>query len=137
MEQKTDYIYLASQAQEKFKAAGFDIALDNISIGRIYPEEEPREAGFVVFFAELPEDGTESCIIYVKAFSGKTPRVAHIISKNKTKVRNYGVNNTFRAIDKTEWRYAKTEDGKDYEIITEEFYRNRQRIVETASKNAE
>ncbi len=137
MEQKTDYIYLASQAQEKFRNAGFEIALENISIGRIYPEEDPREAGFVVFFAELPEDGTESCIIYVKAFSGKTPRVAHIISKNKAKVRNYGVNNTFRAIDKTEWRYAKTEDGKDYEIITEEFYRNRQRIVETASKNAE
>ena len=136
MEQKTDYIYLASQAQEKFKAAGFEIALENISIGRIYPEEDPREAGFVVFFAELPEDGTESCIIYVKAFSGKTPRIAHIISKNKTKVRNYGVNNTFRAIDKTEWRYAKTEDGKDYEIITEEFYRNRQRVVEAASKNA-
>ncbi len=136
MEQKTDYIYLASQAQEKFRNAGFEIALENISIGRIYPEEDPREAGFVVFFAELPEDGTESCIIYVKAFSGKTPRVAHIISKNKTKVRNYGVNNTFRAIDKTEWRYAKTEDGKDYEIITEEFYRNRQRVVEAASKNA-
>ena len=136
MEQKTDYIYLASQAQEKFKAAGFDIALDNISIGRIYPEEEPREAGFVVFFAELPEDGTESCLIYVKAFSGKTPRVAHVISKNKTKVRNYGVNSTFRAIGKTEWRYAQTEDGADYELITEEFYRRRQRQVQTSDNQA-
>ena len=137
MEQKNEeYIYLASQAQGKFKELGFDVPLDKICIGRIYPEDNPRESGYLVFYEELPDDGKETCYIYVKAFSGDTGRDAHIVLKAKTKVCRYGQNNTFRALGNTEWRYARTEDGADYEIINEDFYRRRERKKAAEKKAA-
>ena len=84
---------------------------------RIYPKDE-RNYGYVAFVAEVEKDGVPS-YLYVKAYAGKTPRIAIIIPKDGTRIEKFGIGHDWKAIGKTVWSYKKMEND-DYEIVSED-----------------
>lgn len=70
----------------------------------------------------------EAFILMVKAFRNKKgkPRKALLLPFDElTKAAEYRPNDTFRAVENTEWRYAVR--GNDCEILTEYFYQKEKR----------
>lgn len=112
-----EYIKYASQAVEKAKEAGFNLTNEDFLPCRIYPKDE-RNYGYVAFVAEVEKAGVPS-YLYVKAYAGKTPRIAIIIPKEGTRIEKFGIGHDWKAIGKTVWSYKKMENG-DYEIVSED-----------------
>ena len=112
-----EYIKYASQAVEKAKEAGFNLTNEDFLPCRIYPKDE-RNYGYVAFVAEVEKDGVPS-YLYVKAYAGKTPRIAIIIPKDGTRIEKFGIGHDWKAIGKTVWSYKKMEND-DYEIVSED-----------------
>ncbi len=112
-----EYIKYASQAVEKAKEAGFNLTNEDFLPCRIYPKDE-RNYGYVAFVAEVEKDGVPS-YLYVKAYAGKTPRIAIIIPKDGTGIEKFGIGHDWKAIGKTVWSYKKMEND-DYEIVSED-----------------
>ena len=122
-----EYIKYASQAVEKAKEAGFNLTNEDFLPCRIYPKDE-RNYGYVAFVAEVEKDGVPS-YLYVKAYAGKTPRIAIIIPKDGTRIEKFGIGHDWKAIGKTVWSYKKMEND-DYEIVSEDelIARHRQKV---------
>lgn len=113
-----EYIWRASQAVEKAKEVGFELSINDFLPCRIYPKDG-RDRGYIAFVAEVEKDGVPS-YLYVKAYSGKTPRKAIIIPQEGTEIEKYGESCSFKAMGKTVWRYVKEE--KDFILIPEDEY---------------
>lgn len=117
-----------------------------VSLGRLKLKnfEQNRLNGYVVFYAFVCRNRLsrtrkmlllwkEKCsgekfgdyfIVLIKAFKNEKnkPRRAFILPQSALESEmEYRPNNTFRAVDNTEWRYAVR--GDDCEIITETYYR--------------
>lgn len=127
-----------------------------VNLGRLsFSNEYNRVHGYVVFYAlvyrfdlsraqrtilwwkELysGKSSGEAFILMVKAFRNKKgkPRKALLVPFDElTKAAEYRPNDTFRAIENTEWRYA--ERGNDCEILTEYFYQKEKREQAAAKK---
>lgn len=124
METKKEYIRYASQAVEKAREVGFNLKNEDFAPCRIYPKDE-RNMGYVALVAEVETEGSP-CYLYVKAYSGKTPRRAILVPKEGTKIQKYGQGHDWKAMGKTVWSYRKTNSG-DYEIISEDELQERRR----------
>lgn len=124
METKKEYIRYASQAVAKAAEAGFKLKNEDFLPCRIYPKNE-RDYGYIAFVAEVEKDGVPS-YLYVKAYAGKTPRVAITLPKSEAEVKKFGIGHDWKAVGKTVWSYKKLENG-DYEIISEDELKERRR----------
>lgn len=111
-----EYIRYASQAVAKAKEAGFELTNEDFFPGRIFPKDG-RNLGYVALIAEVKKNEEES-YLYVKAYSGKTPRQAIVVPKDGTNVKKYGIGHSWKAMGKTVWHYKKM--GSDYEIVSED-----------------
>ena len=120
----TEYIRYASQAVAKAAEAGFCLKNEDFCPCRIYPKDG-RNMGYVALAAEVEKDG-ESCYLYVKAYSGNTPRIAILVPKEGTKIQKFGIGHDWKAMGKTVWSYKKMENG-DYEIVSEDELLERRR----------
>ncbi len=114
---KKEYIKYASQAVAKAAEAGFNLKNEDFLPCRIFPKDG-RNFGYVAFVAEVEKDG-EKCYLYVKAYSGQTPRQAILVAKEGTKIQKFGQGHNWKAVGKTEWAYRAMENG-DYEIVSED-----------------
>lgn len=119
-----EYIRYASQAVAKAAEAGFNLKNDDFKPCRIYPKNE-RDYGYVALVAEVKQDGAP-CYLYVKAYSGNTPRKAIVIPQEGTRIQKYGIGHDWKAVGKTVWSYKKLENG-DYEIVSEDEIKERRR----------
>lgn len=121
--EKNEYIWRASQVVEKAREAGFYLNVNDFLPCRIYPQNG-RDHGYIAFVAEVESEGVPS-YLYVKAYSGKTPRTAIIIPQEGTKIEKYGEYCSFKAMGKTVWHYVKVDN--DFELIPEDEYYERKR----------
>ncbi len=119
-----EYIRYASQAVEKAKQAGFNLTNKDFTPCRIYPLDG-RNYGYVALVAEVEKEG-EAYYLYVKAYSGQTPRQAILVHKDGTKIQKFGLGHNWKAVGKTEWAYKAMENG-DYEIVSEYELQDRRR----------
>lgn len=124
METKREYIRYASQAVAKAAEAGFSLKNEDFLPCRIYPKDE-RNYGYIALVAEVEKDGVP-CYLYVKAYAGKTKRVAIVIPKEGTDIQKFGIGHDWKAVGKTVWSYKKLDNG-DYEILSEDELRERRR----------
>ena len=119
---RKEYIRYASQAVEKAKEAGFELKNEDFLPCRIYPKDE-RNFGYVAFVAEVENNG-EPYYLYVKAYSGNTPRIAILVRKDETDIQKFGIGHDWKAMGKTIWSYKKMDNG-DYEIVSEDELKER------------
>jgi len=121
--EQSEYIFLASQAQKKAAESGYQIAVKDFKIGRIYPKNG-KNSGYICFVADVVVDDIPTYLC-VKAWSGKTKRIALFYPKASTKFVDY-TRGTFRACGTTSWMYVALDGGEDFALVNEKGYRNEQ-----------
>ena len=119
----SEYIFLASQAQKKVADSGYNLAVTDFKVGRIYPKDG-KNSGYICFIAEVLVENVPTYLC-VKAWSGKTKRVALFYPKATTQIADY-TDCGFKACGTTSWLYVKIDDGKDFAIVNKDGYQNEQ-----------